>query len=510
MTEEHNNSTEAFERITPAQVRPQAAGARQPAVRKSQGLPALVVCAIVGGVVALAVAAFWWLPQVMIAPEQSQKPPPTTAQNSPPPSAPVAAAPKQPDVENLLSQRQQAQTLQQTLQAQREKLAAKSAQTWAAQAHQEITALADQANQQFAGRDYSGAIKSYKQASAQAKALLQRADKVLADTLATAQQAYEAQNSKAATEAYTRALAIAPDNTQAKQGLVRAQSLDEVLAKMAAGRNHEQNNNLSAAADNYRAALKLDPAYSDAKASLGRVQSQINAQAFSQQMSRGLAALDRGDFAAAQTAFAAAQKIRPGDSSANDGLAQARQGLQAREIAQHQQAAETAEAQGNWQQALNEYEAALKLDSGLSFAQQGRARASARLKLTNALQAYLDNPQRLSDKAVRDAAEAQLAQARNVADPDSKLRDKVQQLTALVSAMRRPVPVKLVSDKRTQVLMYHVGELGSFDSKSLELTPGEYTVIGRCSGYRDVRRIVTVEPGAVSVGPINIRCEEKI
>ena len=76
--------------------------------------------------------------------------------------------------------------------------------------------------------------------------------------------------------------------------------------------------------------------------------------------------------------------------------------------------------------------------------------------------------------------------------------------------MRKPIPVQLVSDKRTQVLVYHVGDLGSFESKRLELTPGEYTVVGRCPGYRDVRRTISVKADQASVGPITIRCEEKI
>jgi hypothetical protein len=59
------------------------------------------------------------------------------------------------------------------------------------------------------------------------------------------------------------------------------------------------------------------------------------------------------------------------------------------------------------------------------------------------------------------------------------------------------------------VTIYRVGTLGSFEQHSLELAPGTYTVVGTRPGYRDVRRQIDVVPGE-RVGPIEIRCEDKI
>jgi len=72
-----------------------------------------------------------------------------------------------------------------------------------------------------------------------------------------------------------------------------------------------------------------------------------------------------------------------------------------------------------------------------------------------------------------------------------------------------PVAVRFDSDNLTEVTIYKVGRLGMFTSRSLELRPGLYTVVGSRAGYRDVRRNVRVEPGREGLS-VSVRCEEPI
>ena len=93
------------------------------------------------------------------------------------------------------------------------------------------------------------------------------------------------------------------------------------------------------------------------------------------------------------------------------------------------------------------------------------------------------------------------------------VRDLAMQVAAsnpvYVARADVPVPVSLQSDNITQVTIYRVGALGAFEQRSLELVPGSYTVVGTRPGYRDVRREISVMPGAAPA-PIVIRCEDKI
>ena len=65
------------------------------------------------------------------------------------------------------------------------------------------------------------------------------------------------------------------------------------------------------------------------------------------------------------------------------------------------------------------------------------------------------------------------------------------------------------SDNLTSVVIYKVGPLGAFTSRTVELRPGTYVVVGTRDGYRDVRRNVRVD-AAGSGAPISVRCEEPI
>src|SRR5205807_2385156 len=59
------------------------------------------------------------------------------------------------------------------------------------------------------------------------------------------------------------------------------------------------------------------------------------------------------------------------------------------------------EAAEHWGEALRLYESVLRADRSLAFAQQGKARAAARLKLGESLQTLIDRPDRLASPEVR-------------------------------------------------------------------------------------------------------------
>jgi len=79
----------------------------------------------------------------------------------------------------------------------------------------------------------------------------------------------------------------------------------------------------------------------------------------------------------------------------------------------------------------------------------------------------------------------------------------------LVDAAETPVQVALASDNLTDVTIYRVGRLGTFERKDVDLLPGRYTVVGVRAGFRDVRRELNVPPGG-DAPMLVIRCEEPI
>jgi hypothetical protein len=89
------------------------------------------------------------------------------------------------------------------------------------------------------------------------------------------------------------------------------------------------------------------------------------------------------------------------------------------------------------------------------------------------------------------------------------LTRQVETVERLVAAAETPLRVALASDNVTDVTIYRVGRLGSFERKDVDLLPGRYTVVGVRPGYRDVRREITLLPGR-DAPAVAIRCEEPI
>ena len=58
-----------------------------------------------------------------------------------------------------------------------------------------------------------------------------------------------------------------------------------------------------------------------------------------------------------------------------------------------------------------------------------------------------------------------------------RLAGQIERLDALVREYSTPVQVYLLSDKKTEVVVYRVGTLGKFDRHALVLRPGTYTVV---------------------------------
>jgi hypothetical protein len=225
-------------------------------------------------------------------------------------------------------------------------------------------------------------------------------------------------------------------------------------------------------------------------------------------MSAGLQALEQRHYAAAREAFMRADAIEPGSRQAADAVAQVEQAVKLEAIFEYREQALAAVAAEKWHDAIRYYEGVLGLDSTIRFAREGLSRATARAHLADRLDFHLSHPDRLSSDAVLREATGLLAEASVVEPAGPRLRQQLDDLRGLLRVAATPVRVRLESDNLTEVTVYHVGRLGTFERHELELRPGTYTVVGSRDGYRDVRRQLVVAPGEQPT--LVVRCEEEI
>lgn len=465
---------------------------------------------------AAALAVFALLPRYM-------RDHPPQVQLVEPPAAPVLAArqaaqpkalPSTPEaLAELARGKTRAEDARASFEAARGAADATHAELWGGADFAALTAAAAAAEAQYRDRDYDLAAGSWSTARAALERVRAARAPALAATLATGRAAFERGDAAAASAAFARAAAIAPADKTAAAWLERAHRLDRVTVQMDAAASLEKAGDLQGAAQGYRAALALDPATVAASAGLTRLAARGRANAFAATMAQGQKALASGDRARARAAFDQALATQPDSAEAKDALAALTVSDQAAAIARLHEVAEAAVRDERWSEAARDYNDALAQDPTLAFAQAGKAAAEPRAELAARLERFVAAPERLYAPESRAEARVTLASARASAaegGPAVVLRRQVAALEHALAAAETPVRVPLVSDGVTEVVVYRVGRLGAFAARELEVLPGRYTIVGRRTGFRDVRRELEIPPGPQAPAAVDIRCTEPI
>jgi len=470
--------------------------AREPAPGRGR-TPLLVVA---GLIVLLAgiLAVVFWLPRVV-----SERGPLVAPRPAVPPSLPAPVESPSPDAraaaDDALALRLRAEDAARSAAADR----------WGGADWLAARQLADRGDSQYRERDFEGATASFMQATGRFRQLAEGAPAALAAALEEGQEAFDRADRQAATAAFERALLTSPGDATAKRGLARSQTLDEVLRAMAEAAAQEAGGDLAAARTGYASVLKLDPDWVPARESVARLDAIRSASDFERSMAQGLAALAAGRTADARAALDRALRLRPGDPGAQAALEQLEGDVRRARLAGLQQEAERLAAAERWPEAAEKYRAILQTDPAVATAQAGLDTAESRAGLHQRLEKQLANGDRFNDDAIVAGAQAVIRDAEAVASPGPVLAGQLARLKALIDAASRPVPVRFESDNLTTVTIYKVGNLGVFSSRTVDLRPGSYVVVGTRDGYRDVRHDVRIAPDGTRE-PIDVRCEEAI
>jgi tetratricopeptide (TPR) repeat protein len=380
---------------------------------------------------------------------------------------------------------------------------------WGGETFTRGTSSLTAADTRYGERDYEAAYAQLEAANTDLIAVEKSAAEKLRAALAAGAAALQSGTAEDARTQYELALKIDPQNAAAKRGRERAATRDEVRRLLAEAALHEQGGDRTAAEQSYRAALRLDADAGEARTGIARLQSAATAGAFSTAVAEGLAALARHDPMSAQAAFKRADAIRPGAPEVRDGLAQAQRALGDESISEHLAAAQAAERQERWSDALAEFRKVLAVDANVLAAQQGVERTEPRAMLDAELRSYTNRPERLFTPEVRSAARNTVGRAQAYAERGPILEQQIAAVNSLIGAAEQPVRLALQSDSVTEVTIYRIGKLGAFERREMDLLPGKYTAVGTRAGFRDVRRDFTILPGQAPA-PVVIRCEDPI
>jgi hypothetical protein len=162
-----------------------------------------------------------------------------------------------------------------------------------------------------------------------------------------------------------------------------------------------------------------------------------------------------------------------------------------------------------WQDAVEQYDNVLAIDSNLLFAINGRDYADKRARLDRLLVEAVDNPERFSEDEVFEETRISYFIGRDIENPGPRLEGQLDDLEAFLEYSLVPIDISFRSDNETEVTLLRIEDMGMFEQTSLSLKPGRYVAIGKRSGFREVREEFTVGFG-LTPETVIVQCDEPI
>ena len=380
---------------------------------------------------------------------------------------------------------------------------------WGEASYKPIMARLEEADILLSEGALTSATARYKVIRADLQSLLDSKSDRYQEALTEGQRGLTEEQPEAAGEHFRRALMLEPSSQDAQAGLEQAEKLATVLAGYRNALSLEEEGRLEEALEQLDLLVEEGTIYEPAVEARRRIQDQMDELVFEREMNKLYSALEAQDFSTALNSLQILEQLGVHLQEVEQAAALLAERQSRAEIERLKGEAENHRDGEQWQKTLEAYERILRLDSNLLFATAGQEEAARRVELDTSMRDAIDRPQRLQDEGQQAAAAGLLAYARQIQPRGPRLKSQIETLETLLKTSRTPVAVTLESDNQTQVTIYHVGRLAPFLTKTIILKPGTYTVVGSRSGYRDVRKQITISMDG-SEHRYDIRCEEAI
>jgi tetratricopeptide (TPR) repeat protein len=154
------------------------------------------------------------------------------------------------------------------------------------------------------------------------------------------------------------------------------------------------------------------------------------------------------------------------------------------------------ENQHLWKEARDAYDETLKLQPDLADAKDAYLRCGNMIRTLLEYGKLVDQAGQLADKSEFQAAIKIFSRAMAIKPGYPLPSDgKVQQLHTLLTAQSKPVEVTFKSDGKTWVSISNFRQPSQSETFSAKILPGDYEVVGRRKGYRDVIMLLQVRNG---------------
>ena len=329
---------------------------------------------------------------------------------------------------------------------------------------------------------------------------LKRAENVLADyvktNLVAGQEALGKGDRAGAVKAFNAALEKSPGNDVALLGLKRAESIERVYALLLQGETLEKQAQYAQAADSYGKAFALDGYSAVAQAGQARASRLEVETRYNTAFTAAQAAFAHKDWATTIAECQNALKVFPQKAEVQTMLKSARENAHIDAVKKALAKGYTYENQYLWKEARDAYAETLQLEPTQADAKEGYIRTGTMIRTLLQYDKLIEAAELLASKDEFQAAIRRFNDAMAIKPAYLVNNDKVQQLHAMLMGQNQPVEVSFQGDGKTWISITNYRLLGQIETEKVKILPGDYEIVGRRKGFKDVLFLLQVRNGS--------------
>ena len=380
---------------------------------------------------------------------------------------------------------------------------------WGMEKWEDVLIVQQEGDSAFIEQQYDLSAGRYREALQMLSDLEISIPDVLTNALKMGQSSILSGNENDAIENFEIALAIDGNNIEAKLGLDRALKLDQVLERTQRGQTEFAMGNYEPAIQSFEDALLIDPDWEPAINGLAQSKQSYADNLFQESLSKGYRSLNDESFDEAESLFDQALSIRPNSEEALQALDE----LNLKRIASLTKSLKykglIAEVNEEWNQAKGFYQEILVIDANLEEVKESLSRVESRILLEAEMKSIIARSDAYNDNKVLGQAQALLETAKSIERIGPKMEESIQKLDSLIQIALIPIEVIFESDQFTEVTIFKVDQMGTFQQKIVSLRPGIYTARGSRKGFKDETIRFRVDPNKQNQR-VKIICNKKI
>jgi hypothetical protein len=326
--------------------------------------------------------------------------------------------------------------------------------------------------------------------------LVQARTDLIGTNLLRGQQALNQGGKEAATAAFTAVLQLFPGNEDAALGLKRAETIDRVHALLLQADTQEKQAQFKAAAESYRKAFELDPLSARAQEGQSRAARLDKDARYNNAAAAAPAAFARSDWAGAIAEAQNALQVYPDKAEIQALITTAKRNDHVDSVNRALQKGFAAEKAYEWTSAQAAYSEVLALEPSQKEAKEGIVRAGNMLRALAEYETFIGQAEKLEQQAEFQRAIQSYNNAISKKPAYLVATDRVIELNKRLQFQNTLVPVTFSSDNNTMVSITGILEPQKVTNKTLQVPPGDYSVVGRRKGYQDVVMKLIVRAGS--------------